>query len=479
MPNRPSRTLDRRTRSWPRCDRPHAPPRPADQRRPRRRRCTTIVVVGGGAGGLELVDPAGRQAGQARQGRRSPWSSARARHLWKPLLHEVAAGSMDLDDHALDYLAQAHWHHFRYRFGEMIGLDRAGKEVLPRRHPRRGGPPGHARARRPLRHPGHRDRQPQQRFRHARRRRSTRSRWTRPTQAARFNRRLVNACLRAHTQAEPVRPGQLHVAIIGAGATGTELSAELHRTARAVVAYGLDRIDPEKDIQITLIEAADRILPGPAASASPTATTGLLREPRRRRPHRARASPRCSADGVQLADGGFIPSELVVWAAGVQGPGRAGRPRRARGQPQQPARGPAHPADHARPRHLRHRRLRLAACREGHDRPGAAARPDRAPAGEPRAAARSAAGSRASRCSPSSTATSARWSRLGRVLDRRQPDGLHRRQEHVHRGLVRPADVPLALQDAPDAPCTAGPRWRSSTLARTLTRRTEPHVKLH
>ena len=50
-------------------------------------------------------------------------------HLWKPLLHEVAAGSMDVDDHALDYLAQAHWHHFRYRFGEMIGLDRAKREV--------------------------------------------------------------------------------------------------------------------------------------------------------------------------------------------------------------------------------------------------------------------------------------------------------------------------------------------------------------
>ena len=49
-----------------------------------------------------------------------------------------------------------------------------------------------------------------------------------------------------------------HVAIIGAGATGTELSAELHRTLRGVVAYGLDKIDPDKDIKITLIEAADR-----------------------------------------------------------------------------------------------------------------------------------------------------------------------------------------------------------------------------
>ena len=51
-------------------------------------------------------------------------------HLWKPLLHEVAAGSMDVDEHELDYLAQAHWHHFRFRYGEMIGLDRARKEVV-------------------------------------------------------------------------------------------------------------------------------------------------------------------------------------------------------------------------------------------------------------------------------------------------------------------------------------------------------------
>ena len=50
-------------------------------------------------------------------------------HLWKPLLHEIAAGSMDLGHHELDYLAQAHWHHFHYRIGEMIGLDRTRREV--------------------------------------------------------------------------------------------------------------------------------------------------------------------------------------------------------------------------------------------------------------------------------------------------------------------------------------------------------------
>ena len=62
---------------------------------------------------------------------------------------------------------------------------------------------------------------------------------------------MVNACIRAHAQTTPLRPEQLKVAIIGAGATGVELAAELHRTTREVVAYGLDRVDPDKDIRST------------------------------------------------------------------------------------------------------------------------------------------------------------------------------------------------------------------------------------
>ena len=275
-----------------------------------------IVVVGGGAGGLELVTQLGDRLG--RRGKADVTLVDRTRtHLWKPLLHEVAAGSMDLDDHALDYLAQAHWHHFHYRVGELIGLDRAARHVLlGATHDEEGrlvtperavpydilvlaigsrsndfGTPGVAEHAIAL---------------------------DTPEQATRFHRRLVNACLRAHTQAEPVRPGQLHVAIIGAGATGTELSAELHRTARAVVAYGLDRIDPEKDIAITLIEAADRILPALPERLS-DATTALLRQLGVDVRTNARVTE-VTADGVQLADGSFVPSELVVWAAGVKGP---------------------------------------------------------------------------------------------------------------------------------------------------------------
>jgi NADH dehydrogenase len=275
-----------------------------------------IVVVGGGAAGLELVTRLGDTLGRHGQARVTLVERART-HLWKPLLHAVAAGSMDPAEHELNYLAQAHWHHFQYRLGEMTGLDRARKEVRlgpvfdeegrtitpPRRFrydtlviaigsiTNDFGTPGAAEFAVPL---------------------------ETPEQAQRFNRRLVNACLRAHTQSGPVRPGQLHVAIIGAGATGTELAAELYRTARAVVAYGLDRIDPEHDIRIVLIEAAPRILPAlPERIAS--ATLELLQKLGVDVRTAARVSA-VRADGVELADGGFVPAELVVWAAGVKAP---------------------------------------------------------------------------------------------------------------------------------------------------------------
>ena len=82
-----------------------------------------------------------------------------------------------------------------------------------------------------------------------------------PEQARRFNRHMIDACLRANAQYEPLRPGQLHCAIIGAGATGCELAAELHKSMRDIAAHGLDHIDFDKLIKLTLIEAGPKILP--------------------------------------------------------------------------------------------------------------------------------------------------------------------------------------------------------------------------
>src|SRR5512134_2115202 len=104
-----------------------------------------IVIVGGGAGGIELATRLGDTLGRKNRARITLIDHSRT-HLWKPLLHEFAAGSMDLDYHALDYLAQARWHHFRFQLGEMDGLDRGrkvvrvaptfdedGRELIPRR----------------------------------------------------------------------------------------------------------------------------------------------------------------------------------------------------------------------------------------------------------------------------------------------------------------------------------------------------------
>jgi len=275
-----------------------------------------IVVVGGGAGGLELVTRLGNKFGG--RGRANVTLIERERtHFWKPHLHEIAAGSMDLGTYETNYLAQSHWHRFRYRVGEMVGLDRERREVMvapvidedgdmvtPARAIRYDtlimavgsltndfGTPGvkeHAIALETVR------------------------------EAARFHRHLVNAYIRAHAQTEALRPEQLNVAIIGAGATGVELSAELHRTTRTLVSYGLDRIDPDKDIRIILIEAAERILPALPERLS-IAATKLLENLN----VHVRAGARVDAvlpGGVRLASGEVLLAELVVWAAGVKAP---------------------------------------------------------------------------------------------------------------------------------------------------------------
>ena len=224
---------------------------------------------------------------------------------------------MDLGHHELDYLAQAHWHHFRYRTGEMIGLDRGRREVLvgpvieengTEVTPARGypydtlvlavgsltndfGTPGVAEHAICL---------------------------ETPDQAGRFHRRLVNACLRAQNQNEPLRPGQLQVAIIGAGATGVELAAELHKSTRELVAFGLDRIDPDRDITLHVIEAADRILPA-LPSRIATAATELLTGLGVKVYTSARVAA-VAPNGVKLTDGRIVNAELVVWAAGVKAP---------------------------------------------------------------------------------------------------------------------------------------------------------------
>ena len=275
-----------------------------------------IVIVGGGAGGLELATRLGHKLGKRRKALVTLVDSSRT-HLWKPLLHQVAAGSMDLNDHELDYLYQARWHHFQFWLGRMDGLDRAkkqihlaptvdetGREVIPSRSipydtlvlavgstTNDFGTPGAARYAISL---------------------------DNPQQAALFHSRLLNACLRANAQQTPLQPGQLHIAIIGAGATGVELAAELHNTIREFVSFGLDRINPERDIKITVVEAAPKILP-----ALPDRLSGIVLEMLRKLGVDVLTGERVtevSEQGVKTVNGREVPAELVVWAAGIKAP---------------------------------------------------------------------------------------------------------------------------------------------------------------
>jgi len=274
-----------------------------------------IVIVGGGAGGLELATKLGDDSSSNKTS--ITLVDKNRTHIWKPKLHEVAAGSMDLADQELDYIAQAHWHHFKFRLGELISIDRekkqiqiapvideAGELVTPMQTisydtliisigslTNDFGTQGVAQF--------------------AQRLESL-------ADAKRFHLRLVNACLRAQAQVDPLAPHQLKVAIIGAGATGVELAAELHRTTRAIISFGMDRVDPEKDLKVILIEAAPKILPALSERIS-NAAQKLLVDLGVEVITNAKVE-KIRPDKVLLSNGVEIPAELIVWAAGVKAP---------------------------------------------------------------------------------------------------------------------------------------------------------------
>ena len=275
-----------------------------------------IVIVGGGAGGLELATRLGDKLGRKKRARIT-LIDASPSHLWKPLLYEVAAGSLDSYAERLEYLAQGHWHHFTFRLGRMDGLSRArqeisvaptldddGVEIIPRRSfhfdtliiavgsvGNDFGVPG-VKAHCIM--------------------------LDTPEQAREFHRRHINACLRANTQTATVAPGQLTIGIVGAGATGVELAAELHDTTRELSAYGMDHIDPDKSLKLLIVEASDRILPGlpprlSAAAAERLAELGV-------EVHTNERIVEVRADGMLTADGKLIPASMMVWSAGIKAP---------------------------------------------------------------------------------------------------------------------------------------------------------------
>ncbi|WP_397411423.1 NAD(P)/FAD-dependent oxidoreductase [Polaromonas sp.] len=273
-----------------------------------------IVIVGGGAGGLALATQLGKRLGKKGQAEITLVDAART-HVWKPLLHQLAAGSFDTHAEEIEYLAQARWNHFKFRLGRLEGVDRSAKTLqLAASHDEAG-----------------REITPAQQLGYDTLVIAVGSQTNdfgtlgaaehtikldSPQAAKRFNDRLINACIRAQTVPRSAGSGRLTVAIVGGGATGVELAAELHASAKVLAHFGFDHIHPEKDLQIVLIEAAPRLL----AQLPERLSDAALRELRKLaiEVHTNEKVVEVTADSLKMASGKVISSSLSVWAAGVK-----------------------------------------------------------------------------------------------------------------------------------------------------------------
>ncbi|MBC7415533.1 MAG: NAD(P)/FAD-dependent oxidoreductase [Herminiimonas sp.] len=274
-----------------------------------------IVIVGGGAGGLELAVRTGNALGRRNEADITLIDAART-HVWKPLLHQVAAGTLDTHADELEYFAVARNNHFRFRLGRMDGLDRAarqihlsptfdetGEEVMPRQSigydtlvVALGSQANDFNT------PGARE---------------NAIMLDTPAEAERFHQRIINSCLRAQAVDAAARK-PLMVAIIGGGATGVELSAELHMMNRILANYGLSNGVPGNDLKIAIIDAAPRLLPALPERLSDSVTHEL--NVLGIDVHVSEKVVEVSREGVRMASGVFIPASIVVWAAGIKAP---------------------------------------------------------------------------------------------------------------------------------------------------------------
>ena len=276
-------------------------------------RKTQIVVAGGGAAGLGLVRKLGAKYG--RNDHDIILIDPNRTHVWKPLLHEVAAGSMDANADEVGYGGHAARWNYRFFNAALESVDREactittaplldeeGEVVLDRHRIRYdylvlaiGGVSNDFGI------PGVRE---HAMFLETRR------------QADRFRRRLLNACLRVNEKRARGEAATLPICIVGGGATGVELSAELIEATRSLQSYGLEVFDQDA-VRITLIEAGERLLP-----ALPEEVSDKVLAQLRALGVDVRLGTMVSEvrpDRVVAKGGEEIEGQLILWATGVRG----------------------------------------------------------------------------------------------------------------------------------------------------------------
>lgn len=277
---------------------------------------TQIVVVGGGAGGLELVARLGRKFNRREYD--IILVERNRTHIWKPLLHEVAAGALDANLDEVGY--RAHCFRWGYRFfhGSLMDIDRARREIVIA----------------PLLDDDGSELVGEHRIRYDYLVLSIGSVTNdfgttgvrencifldQRGDADRFREKLLNHCLRVSRKMilDPQADEFVNIAIVGGGATGVELAAELYNAASALRFYGLEIFD-ESRLKVTLLEAGPRILPALPEKLALAAHHEL--EELGVQVITGAAVSDVTPSGMQTQDGTVYPAHLRVWAAGVKGP---------------------------------------------------------------------------------------------------------------------------------------------------------------
>ncbi|KDP89027.1 hypothetical protein CF70_027085 [Cupriavidus sp. SK-3] len=277
-----------------------------------------IVIVGGGAAGLQVATRLGRRLGKRGLAEiilvdRSPT------HLWKPLLHEVAAGRIEPVVHHTSFALQAERHHFRFVQGELLAADRINRTISVAIAGTGDGVDGRVLSiaydklvlavggvTQYFGVPGARE--------HALTLDSV-------AKAEEVRDRVFTALRRrtALADASPQTPAaKVRVAIVGAGATGVQLAAQLRRTSSVLNRYGIHRLDPVTGVDICVIEASPAVVPGMGTRIAARVSEQLAR---------LHIDVQCSArvtsvgaSGLTIAGQAPMQADVVVWAAGIAAP---------------------------------------------------------------------------------------------------------------------------------------------------------------
>jgi NADH:ubiquinone reductase (H+-translocating) len=277
-----------------------------------------IVIVGGGAGGLELATRLGDNLGKSKRAHVTLVDRCTT-HIWKPLLHEIAAGTLDTHAHQIGYAAHARWHSFQFCHGELIGLDRSRRVLRVAAVSDPENPHELILPPRDLAYDtlvlalGS-----QTHFFGVTGAKEHAITLDTPSQAERLRRRLLHVCAKTAAQGETGTPPAAGVVIIGGGATGIELAAELRRMEDVLREFNVHHAQRANRMRVTLLEAGPRILP--ALSPDVSATTSdrlrdlsidiLLNDP----------VIAVENDTVVTKKGLRIPSDITIWAAGIKAP---------------------------------------------------------------------------------------------------------------------------------------------------------------